>query len=95
MEQTLSATAMKIVAFVNTHKDHIPPITTQGTNPFPYKINIDQKEAAGWVYTRMMSSEESHAPRSLRVCGAYIASTLLYLYRNSFLWDTVNGGFVE
>ncbi|EXL86055.1 hypothetical protein FOPG_02274 [Fusarium oxysporum f. sp. conglutinans race 2 54008] len=52
MEQTLSATAMKIVAFVNTHKDHIPPITTQGTNPFPYKINIDQKEAAGWA-TRM------------------------------------------
>ncbi|KAF4437783.1 hypothetical protein F53441_12963 [Fusarium austroafricanum] len=52
MEQTLTATAMKIVTFVNTHKDHIPPITTQGTNPFPYKINLDQKEATSWA-TRM------------------------------------------
>ncbi|RSM09617.1 hypothetical protein CDV31_007630 [Fusarium ambrosium] len=52
MEQTLLTSAMKIVTFTNTHKDHIPPITTQGTNPFPYKINLDQKEATGWA-TRM------------------------------------------
>lgn len=51
MEQTLLTTAMKIVTFANTHKDHIPPITTQGSNPFPYKINVDQKET-GWA-TRM------------------------------------------
>ncbi|KAK7414530.1 hypothetical protein QQX98_006641 [Neonectria punicea] len=51
MEQTLHTTAMKIVTFANTHKDHIPPITTQGTNPFPYKINLDQKETS-WA-TRM------------------------------------------
>ncbi|KEY74141.1 hypothetical protein S7711_00301 [Stachybotrys chartarum IBT 7711] len=51
MEQTLRTTAIKIVTFANTHKDHIPPITTQGANPFPYKINIDQKET-GWA-TRM------------------------------------------
>ncbi|KAH8737724.1 DUF1649 domain protein [Ilyonectria robusta] len=51
MEQTLLTTAMKIVTFANTHKDHIPPITTQGTNPFPYKINLDQKETS-WA-TRM------------------------------------------
>jgi autophagy-related protein 101 len=48
MEQTLLTTAMKIVTFANTHKDHIPPITTQGSNPFPYKISIDQKET-GWA----------------------------------------------
>lgn len=48
MEQTLLTTAMKIVTFANTHKDHIPPITTQGTNPFPYKISLDQKEM-GWA----------------------------------------------
>jgi autophagy-related protein 101 len=41
MEQTLLATAMKIVTFANTNKDHIPPITTQGGNPFPYKITLD------------------------------------------------------
>ncbi|KAL6832648.1 DUF1649 domain-containing protein [Trichoderma camerunense] len=46
MEQTLFATAMKIVTFVNTHKDHIPPITTQGGNPFPYKINLESKETS-------------------------------------------------
>lgn len=48
MEATLLATAMKIVTYANQHKDHIPPITTQATNPFPYKINLDQKET-GWV----------------------------------------------
>jgi autophagy-related protein 101 len=48
MEQTLQSTAMKIVTFANAHKEHIPPITTQATNPFPYKINIDQKET-GWA----------------------------------------------
>ncbi|OAQ70431.1 hypothetical protein VFPPC_13353 [Pochonia chlamydosporia 170] len=48
MEQTLLTTAMKIVTFANAHKDHIPPITAQGGNPFPFKINIDQKET-GWA----------------------------------------------
>ncbi|KAI1180448.1 DUF1649-domain-containing protein [Nemania sp. FL0916] len=51
MEQTLLTTAMKIVTCVNSHKDHIPPITTSETNPFPYQINVNQKDA-GWV-TRM------------------------------------------
>lgn len=46
MEQTLLATAMKIVSFANNHKDHIPPITTQAANPFPYKINIEQRETS-------------------------------------------------
>ncbi|KAF4124128.1 autophagy-related protein 101 [Geosmithia morbida] len=46
MEQTLLTTVIKIVTFANSHKDHIPPITTQATNPFPYKINIDQKETS-------------------------------------------------
>lgn len=51
MESTLLATVMKIVTYVNTHKDHIPPITTTDSNPFPYQIHINQKEA-GWA-TRM------------------------------------------
>jgi autophagy-related protein 101 len=51
MEQTLQTTAMKIITFANTHVDHIPPITSQGGNPFPYKITIDQKETT-WA-TRM------------------------------------------
>ncbi|KAI0180816.1 DUF1649-domain-containing protein [Hypoxylon sp. FL1284] len=51
MEQTLLTTVMKIVTCVNTHKDHIPPITTSDSNPFPYQINVNQKDA-GWA-TRM------------------------------------------
>lgn len=48
MESTLLGTVMKIVTYVNTHKDHIPPITTTESNPFPYQIHINQKEA-GWA----------------------------------------------
>ncbi|KAI1108323.1 DUF1649-domain-containing protein [Nemania sp. NC0429] len=51
MEQTLLTTAMKIVTCVNSHKDHIPPMTTSETNPFPYQINVNQKDS-GWA-TRM------------------------------------------
>ncbi|KAI1434905.1 DUF1649-domain-containing protein [Xylaria sp. CBS 124048] len=51
MEQTLLTTAMKIVTCVNSYKDHIPPITTSETNPFPYQISVNQKDA-GWA-TRM------------------------------------------
>ncbi len=40
MEQTLSATVMKLVTCVNAHKDHIPPITTSEANPFPYQIHV-------------------------------------------------------
>ncbi|KAI0122173.1 DUF1649-domain-containing protein [Daldinia grandis] len=48
MEQTLLTSVMKIVTSVNTHKDHIPPITTSEANPFPYQINVNQKDA-GWA----------------------------------------------
>jgi autophagy-related protein 101 len=48
MEQTLQRTIMKIVTYVNAHQDHIPPITTTDSNPFPYQISINQKEA-GWA----------------------------------------------
>jgi autophagy-related protein 101 len=48
MEQTLHKAAFNIITYVNQHKDHIPPITTQTSNPFPYKINVDQQET-GWA----------------------------------------------
>lgn len=50
MEATMLNTVMKIVTLVNAHKDHIPPMTNDA-NPFPYQINIHQKEP-GWA-TRM------------------------------------------
>jgi autophagy-related protein 101 len=40
MEKSLQKTAMKIINIVNRDKDHIPPITTTDTNPFPYQIVV-------------------------------------------------------
>ncbi|KAK3905840.1 hypothetical protein C8A05DRAFT_30338 [Staphylotrichum tortipilum] len=39
-ETTLHNTIMKAVTLANAHKDHIPPITTTESNPFPYQIHI-------------------------------------------------------
>jgi len=52
METTLVNTVMKCVTLANTHKDHIPPITTTESNPFPYQISINPQKEAGWA-TRM------------------------------------------
>lgn len=47
MEAMLLKAAMRIITTVNTHKDHIPPITTIDSNPFPYQIMINPKDN-GW-----------------------------------------------
>ncbi|KAL8945349.1 MAG: hypothetical protein Q9211_000119 [Gyalolechia sp. 1 TL-2023] len=39
----LQKTAMTIVKIVNRDKDHIPPITTSETNPFPYEILLNPR----------------------------------------------------
>ena len=44
---TLQKTAMKIITLVNRDKDHIPPITTSETNPFPFHIDLDAR-VEGW-----------------------------------------------
>ncbi|TQS37417.1 hypothetical protein Golomagni_02110 [Golovinomyces magnicellulatus] len=51
MEQMLLKAAMKIVTTVNREKDHLPPITSGESNPFPYQIVVNPKES-GWG-TRM------------------------------------------
>ncbi|CAD6439973.1 7a276fee-3830-484c-8464-967b71f1d0b8 [Sclerotinia trifoliorum] len=43
MEAMLLKAAMKIVTTVNMEKDHIPPITTNEANPFPYQITINPR----------------------------------------------------
>ncbi|KAL8679235.1 MAG: hypothetical protein Q9186_004477 [Xanthomendoza sp. 1 TL-2023] len=40
---SLHKTAMTIVKIVNRDKDHIPPITTSETNPFPYEILLNPR----------------------------------------------------
>lgn len=51
MEAMLLKAAMKIVTTVNRDKDHIPPITTSESNPFPYQIVINPKPD-GWGLRR-------------------------------------------
>lgn len=43
----MQKTAMKIITIVNREKDHIPAITTNETNHFPYHIDLNPK-AEGW-----------------------------------------------
>ncbi|KAF2841482.1 DUF1649-domain-containing protein [Patellaria atrata CBS 101060] len=47
MEKSLHKTALKIVNIVNKEKEHIPPITTTDSNPFPYQIVVNPK-TEGW-----------------------------------------------
>lgn len=41
MESTLQSTVFKCITIANTHKDHIPPITTNDSNPFTYQIHVN------------------------------------------------------
>ena len=43
IESTVQKTAMKIITLVNQDKDHIPPITTSETNPFPFQIDLNPR----------------------------------------------------
>lgn len=47
MGNMLQKAALKILAVVNRDKDHIPPITTSDSNPFPYRIVVNPR-ADGW-----------------------------------------------
>lgn len=42
MEASLRAAAFKVVDLAGGEKDHIPPITTTDTNPFPYRIVVGE-----------------------------------------------------
>lgn len=43
MENMLQKAAMKVLSIVNSDKDHIPPITTSDSNPFPYRIVLNPR----------------------------------------------------
>lgn len=47
MENMLQKAALKILTVVNQDKDHIPPITTSDSNPFPYRIVLNPR-ADSW-----------------------------------------------
>ncbi|KAI4841666.1 DUF1649-domain-containing protein [Aureobasidium sp. EXF-8845] len=47
IERSLSNAVMKITDIVQQNKDHVPPITTQDTNTFPYHILVNPKND-GW-----------------------------------------------
>ncbi|KAJ5908195.1 hypothetical protein N7495_000877 [Penicillium taxi] len=46
MTNMLQKAAMKILTVVNKDKDHIPPITTSESNPFPYRIVVNPRTDA-------------------------------------------------
>lgn len=41
----------KVIDIADTHKDHIPPITSLESSPFPYTIKVEQKELDFASYT--------------------------------------------
>lgn len=43
IEAQLQAAVLDIISTVSTKKDHIPPITTNEANPFPYSIIVSPK----------------------------------------------------
>lgn len=47
MGNMLQKAALKILSVVNRDEDHIPPITTSDSNPFPYRIVVNPR-ADGW-----------------------------------------------
>ncbi|KAJ5795012.1 hypothetical protein N7457_001611 [Penicillium paradoxum] len=47
MGNMLQKAALKILSVVNRDKDHIPPITTSESNPFPYRVVVNPR-ADGW-----------------------------------------------
>ena len=47
MERQLQAAVLKIIQIADCQRDHIPPITTNDTNPFPYQILVNPK-ADSW-----------------------------------------------
>ncbi|KAJ5263495.1 hypothetical protein N7478_011100 [Penicillium angulare] len=47
MGNMLQKAALKILSVVNKDKDHIPPITTSDSNPFPYRIVVNPR-TDGW-----------------------------------------------
>ncbi|PKY05422.1 DUF1649 domain protein [Aspergillus campestris IBT 28561] len=47
MENMLQKAALKILTVVNRDKDHIPPITTSDSNPFPYRVVVNPR-TDGW-----------------------------------------------
>jgi autophagy-related protein 101 len=47
MENMLQKAVLKILAVVSRDKEHIPPITTSDSNPFPYRVVLNPR-SDGW-----------------------------------------------
>lgn len=44
MERSLQKAVMRVVGIVNRERAHIPPITTNESNPFPYQVLVNPPE---------------------------------------------------
>lgn len=64
MESTLQSTVFKCITIANTHKDHIPPITTNDSNPFTYQINVNPHHGLHATSQQHLQSASKEAARS-------------------------------
>ncbi|SMQ53091.1 unnamed protein product [Zymoseptoria tritici ST99CH_1A5] len=48
MEKGLREAVMRVVEVVNAERGHIPPITTNETNPFPFRVVVEERGGEGW-----------------------------------------------
>ncbi|KAH6850081.1 hypothetical protein B0I37DRAFT_103990 [Chaetomium sp. MPI-CAGE-AT-0009] len=63
-EKTLHNTIMKAVTLANAHKDHIPPITTSDSNPFPYQIHVGGIGGTGGQPQQQQQQQQQHKQQS-------------------------------
>ncbi|KAJ1972048.1 hypothetical protein H4R35_004895 [Dimargaris xerosporica] len=57
MARQLLDTFQAIIRTVSEHKDHIPPITTNDPNPFPFQIELPMaSDSWGSMFKRMLES---------------------------------------
>lgn len=49
MERSLQKAVMRVVGIVNRERAHIPPITTNESNPFPYQVLVNPSGKEGVV----------------------------------------------
>lgn len=57
MQQQLQNVLLAIASDVNANKDHIPPITTVETSPFPYRVVVSGGSPESWgaAFKKMLS----------------------------------------
>lgn len=65
---------MKAVTLANAHKDHIPPITTSDSNPFPYQIHVGGAGGTGGGQSQQQQQQQKQQSKEGAVTAAAAAA---------------------